>query len=411
MTAVNTTWLHVVSEQPPEAGNGHGITLARIVRNQPGVRLGLVCNPNVDLSRTGLGSAPRLSPTFPHLPERSILRGLSKRVQFGLQFATSRRVASFFKAHQPCAVLLVPMGDGQLFLAGESAATALDLPTVLWVLDDWASGAGRELTWARNRINAALRRSSKRSVARFAVSKEMAERYESQFGCKWEVLCNGVEASTFSGAVLTENPATSFKIGFFGAVYSIQVEPLEALCESCGELGIEVIVYGDVDPNLRARLTRFKCLTLKEPVPECVAHIEMKKCDALYLPYSFDLSASTVVETSFPTKMADYVVSGKPVVVNGPPNSTIIKFSRRTGWGIPVDEQGAGALSTTLSRLRREYPQHICNLGESAARAAEEIDLSRMRARFHEVVSDAFRRESATATLPEPEAYFSASSL
>jgi glycosyltransferase involved in cell wall biosynthesis len=297
------------------------------------------------------------------------------------------------------------MGDGQLFLAGESVTTALNLPTILWALDDWFGGAGRELTWAVDKMNTALHRCAARSAARFAVSKEMAERYEKELGGKWEVLCNGVEQGNLSDSVLQiTRSGKSFRIGFFGAIYSVQVEPIEALCEACQKLGMEVIVYGDVDPKLKPRLNRFQCITLSDQVPESVAQTEMKKCDALYLPYSFNPSAVRVVETSFPTKMADYILSGNPVIVNGPPNSTIIKFSRRTGWGIPVDCASIEALESTLSSLRDNYGEYSCRLSVAAKRAAAELDLSIMRGRFREALCRGLSSQCEVSGLCKSEA-------
>jgi glycosyltransferase involved in cell wall biosynthesis len=325
------------------------------------------------------------------LPDRGILRRLNKRLQFILRFALSRKLTSFFRSRQPAVVLLTPVGDGHLFIAGESAATLLNLPTILWILDDWVGGAGKELPWAVDKMSTVLQRCAARSVARFAVSKEMAKRYEGELGGRWEVLCNGVEPGCLPDVVLPPEPSgRSLKIGFFGAVYSIQIDPIEAVCEACQKLGMEMIVYGDVDPNVKSRLSRFDCLTLRELVPEEVARAEMKRCDALYLPYSFNTSAARVVETSFPTKMADYIVSGKPVIINGPPNSTIINFSRRTGWGIPVDGGTAEALEDALRGLQHEYGECVRQSSVAAKRAADELDLSRMRDRFREALSVVF---------------------
>jgi len=281
----------------------------------------------------------------------------------------------------------MPVGDGHLFLAGERVARDLNLPVILWTLDDWRGGAGKELTKVLPEMEESLRRCATRSIARFAVSKEMAERYEYELGGEWKVLCNGLDKMDIpeANAIRTLSNC-SFKVGFFGAVYSVQVDPLENLCKACQKLGIEIVVYGDVDPNLRPRLSRLSCLTLYDPVDEDAARNKMKNCDALYLPYSFNTSSARVVETSFPTKMADYIAAGVPVIINGPPNSTIIKFSRRTGWGIPVDDACSNALEIALSNLRSKYDEYLSQSSPLIQRAAAELDLASMRESFLEAL-------------------------
>jgi hypothetical protein len=44
----------------------------------------------------------------------------------------------------------------------------------------------------------------------------------------------------------------------------------------------------------------------------------LSSADILFLPYSFSQIARKAIETAFPSKIADYLAAGRPILVFGP---------------------------------------------------------------------------------------------
>jgi hypothetical protein len=373
-------WLHVVSEQPPGAPNGHGITLGRILSPYPPSRTGVICDAQATFGSLSFPEVLRLRTETPQLPPVWHLRKINRWLKHRGLSETCAQIANFING-RPGPMILLPMADGHLFLAAAKVAAARNIPSILWIMDDWVAGAGRAFPWLVSEMKARLRHCSARAIARFAASKEMAKAYEVEFGGNWQVLCNGVE----SGALTSHSvrpPNSQFRIGFFGNVYSIQVDPLYLLCVVCEELRIEVIVYGEIDPELRSRFKGFRCLTVHERLPQSEVQEHAQSCHALYLPYSFRAVDEQIIKTSFPTKVADYVVTGRPVLVHAPLDSTIVQFCKRTTWGIPVVSLAADDLRSALRDLQDQYSAHSSSQRLGMRTAAAELDMSQLRTSF-----------------------------
>jgi glycosyltransferase involved in cell wall biosynthesis len=104
--------------------------------------------------------------------------------------------------------------------------------------------------------------------------------------------------------------------------------------------------------------------------------------DALLLPFSFDGQEREVVSTSYPSKTADYLASGAPVLVHAPPYSSIARAAREEGWAEVVDAPDAALLVRALERLETDGARRR-ELASRALRVARERhDLKTRRAEF-----------------------------
>src|SRR5262249_1031600 len=63
-------------------------------------------------------------------------------------------------------------------------------------------------------------------------------------------------------------------------------------------------------------------------VPQSDLPKVLSTADILFLPYSFSPIARSAVETAFPSKIADYLASGKPILVFGPGYSSLVRYAR-----------------------------------------------------------------------------------
>src|SRR5205807_8748009 len=76
-----------------------------------------------------------------------------------------------------------------------------------------------------------------------------------------------------------------------------------------------------------------------------------RKADLLLLPLSFGHSGADVIRTAAPGKMAEYLVSGVPILVHAPSDSYISQDAHRLGWGFVVDRSDARFIAEAIGRL------------------------------------------------------------
>ena len=98
---------------------------------------------------------------------------------------------------------------------------------------------------------------------------------------------------------------------------------------------------------------------------------EFSSADVLFLPYSFSKISRQAVETAFPSKTADYLSGGKPILVFGPKNSSLVRYASEQGFAEIVDEFNGAALAHGIQKIAFS-PSH----GERLATRAREVFLA-----------------------------------
>lgn len=130
----------------------------------------------------------------------------------------------------------------------------------------------------------------------------------------------------------------------------------------------------------------------------------LASADVLFLPYSFLPRARKDVETAFPSKIADYLASGTPILVFGPKYSSLVRYAREQGFAEVVDEFSQTVLASTIKKmtLSRVDRQRL------AARARIVLctnhDIERQRRQFYLTIEQLHRTNSKENDQPKPGA-------
>lgn len=80
----------------------------------------------------------------------------------------------------------------------------------------------------------------------------------------------------------------------------------------------------------------------------------LARADVLLVIMGFDEEARQIESTSFKSKIVDYLLAERPLIVWGPAYSTAVRHARREGFGLVVDTPEPAAVIDALERLRRE---------------------------------------------------------
>jgi len=270
-----------------------------------------------------------------------------------------------------------------------SAALALhkqhsQLNLVLYVMDDWQGHHEcHQLPYTRRRQRL-LAEIVQRANVRYSVSREMAAHYEESFGKIWKVVHNGVRNdSSSNGTRVATKPrqvllAGDVNVFRFDAVIAF-AEAIERHNRRNGE-AIEFTVMGDVAEQHRSSLSALRAVKMmsRRSHSECLD--AMKAADLLYLPLAFDRKSSRISRYSLPTKLPEYLATGKSVFFHAPQESAVFRFAERYDLTPRLATVEPAALDAFVETWASGNGANCTDKVKRALR--EEFDIDRLAAQF-----------------------------
>src|SRR5262245_44311701 len=240
-----------------------------------------------------------------------------------LQLIASKRTADqlsgFIQANSIKNLLVIPVSPWILSAALRIHRQNGGLNLVLYVMDDWQGHhESYDLPYSQRRqrlLAEAVRRANKR----FAVSCEMAAHYEQSFGGTWQVAHNGIDkpvvASTNGKVVSKPNKillAGDINVFRFDAVLAF-AKALQRYTQHTAT-ALELMVLGDVADEYAIPLSQLSVVRIfgRRPHADCLE--AMRNTDLLYLPLAFSRKATRISLYSLPTKLPEYLASGKTML-------------------------------------------------------------------------------------------------
>jgi hypothetical protein len=254
-----------------------------------------------------------------------------------LQLIASKRTADqlsrFIKAKSIKNLLVIPVSPWILAAALRIHRQHKDLNLILYVMDDWQGHhESYDLPYSTRRqrlLAEAVRRANKR----FAVSREMAAHYEQSFGGRWQVAHNGIDQELVStnGKVVSKPSrvllAGDINVFRFDAVLAFATA-LQRYSESTAT-PLELTVLGHVANEYAKPLSQLGAVRLlgRRAHSDCLE--AMRATDLLYLPLAFSRKATRISLYSLPTKLPEYLASGKTMLVHAPRESAVFRIAER----------------------------------------------------------------------------------
>lgn len=108
-----------------------------------------------------------------------------------------------------------------------------------------------------------------------------------------------------------------------------------------------------------------------------------KNADILFLPMTFGGKGlnKDIVKTASPSKIAEYLAAGRPILIHAPSYSYVAWYANKYGFGLVVEEQDTNSLRAAIMRLMCD-PQLKEKLIVNARKTAEMHDISRVSPEF-----------------------------
>lgn len=375
--------LVVVCGYPPTTTLGGGVILRSLLEEYPRDRLTVVANARLSEGLLERGAAGGLL-EVPHVgirPWRSHVRGLRRlfRSLNVLQVVSSaRRIAHL--AGDRGVVLTLPWGGelgSELFVAAYRAHLRCGAGLLVYEVDEWGASLGS----ASGRLVRLLERTFHRRILRaagavWAMNEFLADVLRQKAGVTPIVVPYCLDLSA-AGAPRGGERANEeeLRIVYTGAVYGAQADAIRNVARALSALRPDrsvLEIYTDASPaELAALGISGECVRVNPLVPPRAVLGVLRAADVLLLPLSFEPAQQSVVATSFPTKTAEYLASGVPILTHAPPYATVVRAARAEGWALVVDQPSPTLLQGALDRLRRDEGLRR-QLSATAVRVARE---------------------------------------
>jgi hypothetical protein len=379
----------VIADYPVGYTSGFGETLYNLFTGFPSEKL-WSAHPAHVVPAAGKARAQSIAlpaPARPHwLPNRiaPAYYPLLKLQQFRAARDAVRLLADVVQRHSIRNLLVIPVSPWIL-----SAALALhkqhaNLNLVLYVMDDWQGHHECHQLPYTPRRRRLLSEIVERANVRYAVSREMAAHYEKSFGRSWIVVHNGVRDDSLlhetNGAskprqVLLAGDVNVFR---YDAVIAF-AEAIERHNRRNGE-SIEFTVMGDVAEQHRSSLSALRAVRLlsRRSHSECLD--AMRVADMLYLPLAFGEKSARISLYSLPTKLPEYLATGKSVFFHAPRESAVFRVAER----YDLTPRLATIQPTALDAFVETWVNgNGADCNDKAKRALrEEFDIDRLASRF-----------------------------
>jgi glycosyltransferase involved in cell wall biosynthesis len=287
--------------------------------------------------------------------------------------ARAANVPASLAGFRPEAVLTVAHGYG--WLAAARYARDLRLPLHLIIHDDWPRQTQLPAAmrgWLDGRFGTAYRQAR----SRFCVSPYMEETYRQQYSAAGSVLLpsRAPDAPSYDAPPerlrRREGPIV---YGFGGTINTAgHAQALRQLAAALAPTGDRLAIYGPIAPAQAANEgLEGPNVSLRGLVPATEFIERMRReVDVLFMPMSFEPADRQNMRLCFPSKLTDYTAAGLPILAQGPPDSSGIRWARENaGVAEVVESEGTDDLSRALKKL--SSPETRWRLAQAALRQGE----------------------------------------
>jgi len=187
----------------------------------------------------------------------------------------------------------------------------------------------------------------------YSMSEPMKKFYEAK-GLRTEVLPHGLDPS-LERLSMARTRSGPLKVGFSGGIYENNLQAISDLLEAkkssgdsfefhltCPAQSVELLKSRGLSDSIDSIST----LPTRDEVIDFLSG-----CDLLFIPMSFESKVREDLLTIFPTKVTDYWLAGRPILVYGPKEYSFVPLAETDGYAAIVSERSPERLAEAINAL------------------------------------------------------------
>ena len=288
--------------------------------------------------------------------------------------------------------VMMTIVHGNFFIAAAIAGWITRTPYIAVAHDDRVTPIQRRSPLSKYVLRPLVRGVLRGAAHIYAISPEMQSRLKSEYGVDSELQRPATEAGYPDDIVAKRAPSShSPVILYAGAITESVEDSLKLLAEilvtgKLQQFGLEsarLYLYTQLSPEkIRDWGWDHPSISVQGWVPQKEMQGVLRSADILFLPFSFSEKARYAVESAFPSKTADYLAAGQPILVFGPPYSSLVRYAAEQGFAEIVDEFSPDALARGIHNIVAS-PEHRDTLASRALEVfSQHHDIDRQRSQF-----------------------------
>jgi glycosyltransferase involved in cell wall biosynthesis len=217
-------------------------------------------------------------------------------------------------------------------------------------------------------------------AAKVYAMSELMERYYKEKGIKTEALPHCIDVSKIRHPN-DRADSTSIRIGFAGEVYQTNDSALADLAKAKEILQDKVELHFALGRKSRKSLGKLGVLDSIDSVSTYGTYDELldflSTCDILFVPMNFESIFSKDLKTIFPTKVTDYWLAQRPILVYGPKEYAFVSKAVEDGYAVAVTKKGPEGLAAAITNIMNS-PELRSALVSRSEKMIEEHDSIRI---------------------------------
>jgi glycosyltransferase involved in cell wall biosynthesis len=307
--------------------------------------------------------------------------------------------------------VIVTIAHGHFFVAAALIGWVAGVPVVLMVHDDWVSGVVRGSLVLKYFCVPIFQFVTRRAAHVYAVTPYMGEMLATKYGVASEVQMPAIEPG-IDAAASTVGPKNDecLRIVYAGTNTGATDDSLSLLLnlvkgEKLFSYGInswELLLFVMATAEqVKAAGWEHERIKFQGWVSQEELESALTTADILFLPFSFREDERFATSQAFPSKAADYLKSGKPILIFAPPYSSLVKYARQFGFAEIVDEPSEEKLAQSIARIwgSAAYREQLGVNSQAALKANH--DINKQRAEFKTLLKN-LAHEAAEVNISSP---------
>lgn len=221
-----------------------------------------------------------------------------------------------------------------------SLKAVLNIPLCSHVMDDWFTFCVKPSPFYyywKSKLNKKLKELFAVTQLHLSICDYMSNEYFKRYGHKFHSFHHSINIDFWNRYAFDKNSSTShYTILYAGRVgYGID-QTLHLIASAIEKAGKEnkiilEIQTKDWDHPILKKLKSYSSIKISKPIDYDLLPKKFSTVDALLIPYDFKGSGIKYVKYSMPTKVSEYMATGKPILVIGPSDTALLQYAK-TGW-------------------------------------------------------------------------------
>jgi len=268
-------------------------------------------------------------------------------------------------SRRPVRNVLAVFPDLDFLLASLVVAKILNVPIFVYLHDCMTETATQIMDKTASKL--AEKWVFSKAAKVYAMSAPM-EKYYRDRNLRTEALPHGVDASLIRSA--GDRPCGGKpRVGIAGAVYETNGSAIKDLVDAKKASGDSFEIHMATSEQSIPYLRMLGVKDHMDKIGTFPSHSAMldflSSCDILFVPMSFESPNYKDLLTIFPTKVTDYWLAQKPILVYGPREYAFVPLAERDGYAKIVSERGSAGLQKAIQELCRDSAQRAALLKAS----------------------------------------------